>query len=157
MGISWRWAVKFTPPPLYPVEKTSGTHWIEGCVAPRIFLDNVQRRNYSPFLELELWPPGPPTSSQSLYRQRYFITLMIFGLITMAASSKTYTRTTWTLSSWIRFPVEAWVYVWFPYNKSTRAQGVPRYRLQDSIFQKLIWNRNSWCLNGEVDVREEMW
>jgi hypothetical protein len=157
LGTSWRWVVKFMARPLYPIERASDTHWIGGCVGPRICLDNVERRKILPLLELELWPLGRPTNSQSLYRPRYLITLIIFGSITMAASSKTYTRTTWTLSSWIRFPAEARIYVWFPYiyylclyDEATRAQRVPRYRLQDSMIQKLILNRNSWCLHGEA-------
>jgi hypothetical protein len=35
LGAIWSWVVSFTPPPLYPGVKPSGTHWIGGWVGSR--------------------------------------------------------------------------------------------------------------------------
>jgi hypothetical protein len=43
----WRWVVSFTPRPLYPQGKSSGTHWIGDWVGPRAVLDTVVKRKIS--------------------------------------------------------------------------------------------------------------
>jgi hypothetical protein len=40
----WRRVVSFTPRPLYPRERTPGTHWIGGWVGPRAVLNAVVKR-----------------------------------------------------------------------------------------------------------------
>jgi hypothetical protein len=39
-----RFVVNFTPRPLYPQEKSPGTHWIGGLVGSRAGLDAVSKR-----------------------------------------------------------------------------------------------------------------
>jgi hypothetical protein len=39
LGTRWRCVVSFTARPLYPQERTPGTHWIGGWVGPRVDLD----------------------------------------------------------------------------------------------------------------------
>jgi hypothetical protein len=51
-----------------PGERTSGTHWIESWVDPRVVLDDVEKRNYFSLPGLELRLPDRPARSQSLYR-----------------------------------------------------------------------------------------
>jgi hypothetical protein len=70
LGTSWRWAVSFTPRPLYPRERAPGTHCIGGWVDPRAGLDMAKWK----FLTLPGIEPRPlsrPARSQSLYRLRY--------------------------------------------------------------------------------------
>jgi hypothetical protein len=43
LGTSWRCVVSFTPRPLYPRERASGTHFIGGWVDPRAGLDDVEK------------------------------------------------------------------------------------------------------------------
>jgi len=38
------WVVSFTHRPLYPRERTRGTHWIGGWVGPSAGLDTVVKR-----------------------------------------------------------------------------------------------------------------
>jgi hypothetical protein len=45
-GTRWRWVVSFTPRPLYPQERTLGTHWIGGRVGPAAVLDAVVKRKF---------------------------------------------------------------------------------------------------------------
>jgi hypothetical protein len=40
----WRSVVSFTPRPLYPQGKATGTHWIGGWMGPRTGLDAVANR-----------------------------------------------------------------------------------------------------------------
>jgi hypothetical protein len=42
----WRWAVSFTPWPLYPMGIGHGTHWIGGWVGPRAGLDSMKKKKY---------------------------------------------------------------------------------------------------------------
>jgi hypothetical protein len=44
------------PAGLPPGKSSSGTHWIEGRMGPRVGLDNVVRRKILPLPGLELWP-----------------------------------------------------------------------------------------------------
>jgi hypothetical protein len=67
------WVVSFTPLPLplYPGERASGTHFIEGWVDPRAGLDMDKWKFLTlPGLKL-LSPPSRPARSQSLYRLSY--------------------------------------------------------------------------------------
>jgi hypothetical protein len=50
---------------------TTGTHWIGGCVGPRICLEGVECRNILPLSGLELRTFSRPAGSQSLYRLQY--------------------------------------------------------------------------------------
>jgi hypothetical protein len=58
------------PAALYPQRNTRGKHWIAGWMSPRTGMDDVEKRKISPLKELELWPFGLLTRSQSLYRLR---------------------------------------------------------------------------------------
>jgi hypothetical protein len=71
LGTSWRWVVSFTPQPLYPRERATGTHWIGGWVGPRTGLDDMEKRKFLILLGLELWPLGRPACNQSLYQLLY--------------------------------------------------------------------------------------
>jgi hypothetical protein len=71
LGSSWRWVPSSTLLPLYPRKRSSGTHWIGGCVEPRTRIDDVGRRKFLPPSELKLRPLGRSAHSQSLYRLRY--------------------------------------------------------------------------------------
>jgi hypothetical protein len=45
------WVVRFTPQPLYPGERISGTHWVGGLVGPKAGLDaGIKPRSSSPSL-----------------------------------------------------------------------------------------------------------
>jgi hypothetical protein len=44
LGTSWRWAISFTPQPLYLRERVHGTHWIGGWVGLATGLDSVEKR-----------------------------------------------------------------------------------------------------------------
>jgi hypothetical protein len=63
--------VGFTHRPLYPREKSPGTHWKGGWVGPRNGLDDVERWKTLPLPGLELQPLGRPARRQSLYRLHY--------------------------------------------------------------------------------------
>jgi hypothetical protein len=63
--------VSYTPLPLYPRERASGTYWIGGWVDPRAGLDDVEKRKFLNLPGLELRPLGRPALSQSLYRLSY--------------------------------------------------------------------------------------
>jgi hypothetical protein len=71
LGTSWRWMVSFNPRPLYPRERTPGTHCIGGWVDPRVGLDNMVKWKFFTLPGLEPRPLSRPASSQSLYRLRY--------------------------------------------------------------------------------------
>jgi hypothetical protein len=45
-GTRWRWVVSFTPRPIYPRERTPGTHWIGVWVGPRAGLDSVVMKKF---------------------------------------------------------------------------------------------------------------
>jgi hypothetical protein len=47
-----------------PRERTPGIHWIGGWVDPRACLDDVEKREFSILLRLELRPLGRPAHSQ---------------------------------------------------------------------------------------------
>jgi hypothetical protein len=47
-----------------PRERSSGTHWIGGCVDSRAVLDDVQNRKFFTLPGLELRPLGCPALSQ---------------------------------------------------------------------------------------------
>jgi hypothetical protein len=47
LGTRWRWVVSFVSLSLYPMERTSGTHWIGGWVGPRAGLDDMEWLNTS--------------------------------------------------------------------------------------------------------------
>jgi hypothetical protein len=68
LGTSWRWVISFTPLLLYPRGKSPGTHWIGGCVDPRVGLDAVEKRRFLILPGPELRPLGRPARSQSLSR-----------------------------------------------------------------------------------------
>jgi hypothetical protein len=55
--------VSFTPPPLYPLEKS----WVD----PSAGLDDVEKRKFLTLPGLELRPLCRPAPSQWLYRMRY--------------------------------------------------------------------------------------
>jgi hypothetical protein len=66
-GTRWRWVIRFTPRPLYPL----GIHWLGGWVGPRAGLDAVEKRKIS-------CPAGNRTlavqpRNPSLYRLSYFL------------------------------------------------------------------------------------
>jgi hypothetical protein len=63
LGISWRWLVSYTLLPLYPVERTAGTYWIEGWMDPRAGLDYVQNGKFLILPGFELRPLGRPVCS----------------------------------------------------------------------------------------------
>ena len=42
--IRWRWVVNFTFLVALPPRKNPGTHWIGGCVGPRVGLDVVEKK-----------------------------------------------------------------------------------------------------------------
>jgi hypothetical protein len=44
------------PQPVYPQEKTPGTHWIGGWVDPRAGLNDMEKRKFLTLLELKLNP-----------------------------------------------------------------------------------------------------
>jgi len=44
LGTTWRWLVIFTLRPLYPRERDPSTHWIGGCVGPRVIPDAVVKK-----------------------------------------------------------------------------------------------------------------
>jgi hypothetical protein len=52
-------------------ESVPVAHWIEGWVAPRAGLDDVEKRQFLPLPGLELRPFGCLARSQSLYRLHY--------------------------------------------------------------------------------------
>jgi hypothetical protein len=56
LGTSWRWVVSFTPRPLYPRERDTGTHFIRGLVDPRAGLDDMEKRKFFTLPGLELPP-----------------------------------------------------------------------------------------------------
>jgi hypothetical protein len=58
----------FTPWPLYPQERASGTHYIGGWVDPRAGLDDMEKRKFLTLPGLELRPLGYPARTQSLSR-----------------------------------------------------------------------------------------
>jgi hypothetical protein len=45
LGTSWRWAVTFTPRPLYSGERALDANGIGGWLGPRAGLDNMDKRN----------------------------------------------------------------------------------------------------------------
>jgi hypothetical protein len=63
--------VSFTPLPLYPEERTPGTHWIGGWVGPRAGLDDMEKGKFLTLPGLKLRPLGRQARSRSLYRLRY--------------------------------------------------------------------------------------
>jgi hypothetical protein len=66
LGTRRRWIVSFTPRPLYPGERTSGTQWIGGLVGPRAGLDTVVGRKIpSHSRESSPWIPGPQRVASS--------------------------------------------------------------------------------------------
>jgi hypothetical protein len=81
LGTSWRWVVSFTPRPLYPLERASGTHCIGGWVDPRGGLDSMEKWNFFTLPGFELRPLGRPARSQSLYRLRYPVSIVISIII----------------------------------------------------------------------------
>jgi hypothetical protein len=84
LGTRWRWVVSLTHRPLYPEERTPGTHWVGGWVGPRTGQDAVVKKIIlSPRQELN---PGRRARSQALYRLRY-PTLQLFNI----AHTKKYT------------------------------------------------------------------
>jgi hypothetical protein len=54
-----------------PGERSPSTHWIEGWVAPRAGLDDVEERKFFTLPGFELRPLGRPVRKKSLYRLRY--------------------------------------------------------------------------------------
>jgi hypothetical protein len=46
--IRWRWVVNFTFLVALLPRKNPGTHWIGGCVGPRVVLDVVEKKNVLP-------------------------------------------------------------------------------------------------------------
>jgi hypothetical protein len=60
---SWR--------PLYPVERTPGTHWLGGRVDPRAGLGEVKKAKFLTLPGLVPRPLCRPDRSQSLFRLRY--------------------------------------------------------------------------------------
>jgi hypothetical protein len=71
LGTSWRWVVSFTPRPLYPRGKSTGTHWIGGSINPRDGLVDFENKKFLILPGLELRPLRRLDRSQSLYRLRY--------------------------------------------------------------------------------------
>jgi hypothetical protein len=56
LGTSWRLVVSFTPRPLYPGERASGTHWIGGWVDRKAGLDDTEKGKFLTLPGLELRP-----------------------------------------------------------------------------------------------------
>jgi hypothetical protein len=56
------------------------THWIRGCVGPRVGLDDVKKRIFLTLPGIELQTFGRPARSQSLYRLHYPSSLLRKGL-----------------------------------------------------------------------------
>jgi hypothetical protein len=73
LGTRWKWVVSVTPRPRFnPWEMTRGTYWTGGWVAPRAGLDTEARRKSSfPPAGIELWCPGRPVRSHTLYWLSY--------------------------------------------------------------------------------------
>jgi hypothetical protein len=46
--------ISFTPRPLYPGERHSGTHWMGGWMVPRAGLDDVEKRKFLNLPRLEI-------------------------------------------------------------------------------------------------------
>jgi hypothetical protein len=64
-------------PSRYIPGRSPRTHWIGGWVHPGAGLDNVEKRKFFTLPGLELRPLGCPARSQSLYRLRYPIIIII--------------------------------------------------------------------------------
>jgi hypothetical protein len=54
-----------------PGERAPGSHWIGGCVDPRVSMEDKEKRKFLTLLGIELRFLGRPASSQSLYQLRY--------------------------------------------------------------------------------------
>jgi hypothetical protein len=65
LGTRWRWAVSFTPLPLYPKEKAPRIHMRGGWVSPRAGLDTVVKRNFT--APVGYRTPNHPARSAAIY------------------------------------------------------------------------------------------
>jgi hypothetical protein len=66
LDTSWKWAVRFTPRPLYPRYPLVG-----GRVGPRAGLDDMEKWKFLTLLRLELRIVGRPVDGQSQRKLRY--------------------------------------------------------------------------------------
>jgi hypothetical protein len=67
--------VRFTPRPIYPGERATVTHYIEGWVGPRAGLDEVEKIKFLIIQGLELRPLG---------RSALFLLLFIWFVMLLA-------------------------------------------------------------------------
>jgi hypothetical protein len=75
IGTSWRWLVSFTPRPLHPRERATGTHCIGGWVDPRAGLDDMEQRKFLTLPGLELRPLGRPARCHKKRPYQYWTSL----------------------------------------------------------------------------------
>jgi hypothetical protein len=69
LGNRWMRVVKFTPGPLNPGDRATGTQWIGGWVGHTAGLDLMEEREIS--FPCRKSKPGRPFRSLSLYRRSY--------------------------------------------------------------------------------------
>jgi hypothetical protein len=77
-GTSWRRVVSFTPLPLYPREKSSGTHCIERWVGLKAGINDMEKWEFFTLPGLELRPLGRPARSH--YYTDYATTVLLLIL-----------------------------------------------------------------------------
>jgi hypothetical protein len=98
IGIRWKSMVRFTPRPLYPPRKESGTHWIGGWVGPRAGLWTLWSREkfllHTPWIEPRTSKPSPvaiETELPMLSRNVFcFLVLTVFDSILLHELSLTF-------------------------------------------------------------------
>jgi hypothetical protein len=124
LGTSWRWVVTFTPLPLYPRERATGTPG--GWVDPRAGLDDMEKWKFFTLsgLELPLSLVVQPVTSR--YTDWAIPFSFFFNLCIVGGGAQTgFTRHRGHLLSYCAYP--GWLWGWIIIRWNEDWQGKPKY------------------------------